>query len=266
MEKKRMPVLFVGHGSPLLALADNEITRGMAAVAEEVVSRHGRPRAILTISAHWCTRGTFVQSAGAPRQVYDMYGFPRELYELTYPANGSAELTDAVQRALGDAVAINDDWGIDHGIWSILVHMFPQADIPVVQLSMDMAAAPERAYEIGRKLTCLRDEGFLILASGNVVHNLRLVDWEHPDDASPTALSFNERIIREVTARNDRAVINFERLPDAAYAVPTPEHLLPLIYALGASEGEPAHIFNNICNLGSMSMTGFVFEPVCDRA
>lgn len=140
MEKKRMPVLFVGHGSPLLALADNEITRSMAAVAEEVASRHGRPRAILAISAHWCTRGTFVQSAGAPRQVYDIYGF------------------------------------------------------------------------------------------------------------------------------NDRAVIDFERLPDAAYAVPTPEHLLPLIYALGASEGEPAHIFNNICNLGSMSMTGFVFEPVCDRA
>ncbi|MDY4040941.1 MAG: 4,5-DOPA dioxygenase extradiol [Collinsella sp.] len=265
MEKTRMPVLFVGHGSPLLALEDNEITQGMAAAAEDVVRRYGRPRAILAISAHWFTRGTFVQSAKAPRQVYDMYGFPRELYELTYPVSGSAELTDAVRRELGDAVQVNDDWGIDHGTWSVLVHMFPEADIPVVQLSVDGTSAHERAYEIGRALAPLRDEGYLIVASGNVVHNLQRVDWEHPDAASPATLSFNERIIQEVTARNDRAVIDFERLPNADYAAPTPDHFLPLLYTLGASEGEPARVFNNISNMGSMSMTGFVFEPAQDR-
>lgn len=132
-EQKTMPVIFSGHGSPMIALEHNEITEGMDRIGRAVESQFGRPRAILMVSAHWYTHGTFVQSAPEPRQVYDMYGFPKELYEVKYPAKGDGELTRKVQSLLGSAVAVNDDWGIDHGAWTVLVHMFPKADIPVVQ-------------------------------------------------------------------------------------------------------------------------------------
>lgn len=195
-----------------------------------------------------------------------MYGFPRELHELSYPVSGDAALTAAVRDALGDDVRVSDDWGIDHGAWSVLVHMFPQADIPVVQLSVDGTAEHRRAYEIGRLLAPLRDEGCLILASGNVVHNLQRVDWEHPDAASTATLAFNVRIVRAVETRDDETVIGFERLPGAAYAAPTPDHFLPLLYTLGAGECGSAHVFNNVGVLGSLSMTGFVFEGDAGRA
>lgn len=259
MNTTRMPVLFVGHGSPMLALEDTEVTRGMAAIMNEVVERHGRPRAILAISAHWFTRGTFVQSAPKPRQIYDMYGFPPELYVLKYPVAGDAALTNAVQDLLGADVAVSDDWGIDHGSWSVLVHMVPETDIPVVQLSVDGTLDHGSVYRIGQRLAPLRDEGVLIMASGNIVHNLRRVDWEHPDGAVPATISFNDRIIKEVTARNDAAIIDFDRLPDAQFAAPTPDHFLPLVYTLGASEGKPVRVFNDVSTLGTISMTEFVF-------
>ena len=257
-EQKTMPVIFSGHGSPMIALEHNEITEGMDRIGRAVESQFGRPRAILMVSAHWYTYGTFVQSAPEPRQVYDMYGFPKELYEVKYPAKGDGELTRKVQSLLGSAVAVNDDWGIDHGAWTVLIHMFPKADIPVVQLSVDGDISYAEEYAIGQKLAALREQGYLIVGSGNVVHNLRAVEWDNKG-GSPATLRFNDYIADAVLKGETDKVIGFSSHPDAAYAVPTPDHYLPLLVCLGAAGGDKATLFNKVCNLGSMAMTGFVW-------
>lgn len=258
MSGKKMPVIFSGHGSPMLALDDNDVTRGLRVIGNTVLREFGKPRAILAISAHWYTRGTFVQRTDSPKQVYDMYGFPRELYEFQYPVEGDVTLADRVCALLGERVAVKNDWGIDHGTWTVLCHMFPDADIPVVQLSVDGTLSIEEIYDIGKKLEPLRVEGYLIFASGNVVHNLRRVDWNDPN-GSPECLSFNDAIMRFVLARDDSAVMRYDAVPNAAYAVPTPEHFLPLLYCLGVSEGETPMVFNNHCELGAIAMTGYAF-------
>jgi len=258
MNDTKMPVIFSGHGSPMVALEDNEITRGMRLIGDTVIDRFGTPKAILAVSGHWYTRGTFVQKTDAPKQVYDMYGFPEALYQVKYPTKGCAELSDRVLALLDGAASVNNEWGIDHGTWTVLVHMFPQADIPVVQLSIDSTAARVAHYELGRKLAALRMEGCLIFASGNIVHNLRRVEWDNPNGTEMT-LAFNDYVIDKLKSREDEAVIQYERGPHAEYAVPTPDHFLPLLYAMGASAGEKPLVFNNICNLGSMAMTGFAF-------
>ena len=255
---KRMPVIFSGHGSPMLALEHNEATEELRAVGDQVIKRFGKPKAILAISAHWYTRGTLVQSAQQPRQVYDMYGFPPELYAVQYPVAGCAELSTRVQTLLDTSVRVDDSWGIDHGTWTVLIHMFPNADIPVVQLSVDALSSPQSHYELGKRLQPLRDEGYLIFASGNVVHNLRRVEWENPN-GSEACLAFNQDVKEKVLARADEAVIQYHKLPHAAYAVPTPDHFLPLLYTLGAAEGETPSVFNDRCNLGAIAMTGFAF-------
>ena len=260
MNEKKMPVVFSGHGSPMLALADDEVTRGLAEVGKRIESEFGKPRAILAISGHWYADGLFVQTAENPRQVYDMYGFPHELYEVKYPVSGCAELSGRVQELLGESVSVNDDWGIDHGTWTVLVHMFPNADVPVVQLSVDATKSAQELYEIGRALAPLRDEGFLIFGSGNVVHNLGLVDWAHPDSASQQTLAFNADIIERIQSHDIEGVLNYQKLPHAAYAVPTPDHYMPLPYMLGAAGDDDVEVFNNICNLSSMAMTGFIFS------
>lgn len=259
MQENRMPVVFSGHGSPMIALERNEITEGMASVGRDIIETWGKPKAILAISAHWFTDGTYIQSAGTPKQVYDMYGFPQELYEVKYPVSGHAALTDQVRSLLGDLVSVNDDWGIDHGTWTVLVHMFPDADIPVVQLSVNKKLSPAESYETGRKLADLRDQGYLIFGSGNVVHNLRRVEWDNAG-GTPMTTAFNRVITEAVEQRDDQTVINYRSLPDAAYAVPTPDHFLPLLYCLGAAGTDSARVFNNVCNLGSMAMTGYVFR------
>lgn len=255
---KRMPAIFVGHGSPMIALDHNELTETYGKIGQEVLEKFGRPKAILMISAHWYTRGTLVQSAEKPRQVYDMYGFPEELYQLKYEPPGYADLTKEVQNILGDAVEVDDDWGIDHGTWSVLVHIFPKADIPVVQLSVNGLLSDEESYALGEKLAVLRDEGYLLMASGNVVHNLREVEWEN-ENGSPAADRFDAYIKEAVEKRADEKVISYHRHPDASYAVPTPDHYLPLLYILGASKGEKPYVFNNVRNLGSMALTGYAF-------
>ena len=256
--KKILPVVFSGHGSPMIALEHNAITEGMDLVGRAVESQFGRPKAILMVSAHWYTHGTFVQSASEPRQVYDMYGFPKELYEVKYPAKGDQELTRKVQALLGSSVAVNDDWGIDHGAWTVLVHMFPKADIPVVQLSVDGDISYEEEFALGQKLAALREEGYLIVGSGNVVHNLREVEWENAGGSAAT-LRFNDYITEAVLQGDTEKVIGFASHPDAAYAVPTPDHYLPLLVCLGAAGTDRAQVFNKICNLGSMAMTGYAW-------
>lgn len=258
MNKEKMPVIFSGHGSPMLALDHNEGTEKLRQVGQEVINRHGKPRAILSISAHWYTHGTYIQNEEEPRQIYDMYGFPQELYAFKYPAKGCPALADRVLSLLGESVSVNNKWGIDHGSWTVLCHMFPDADIPVVQLSFDADLSVEEIYRIGERLALLREEGYLIFASGNVVHNLRRVEWDNHGGSDMT-LAFNDAVIGSIKGRDDQAVMHYENYRYHEYAVLTPEHFLPLIYVLGAAKGEPAEIFNNHCELGAISMTGFVF-------
>lgn len=255
---KRMPAVFLGHGDPMIALADNELTRRFRALGERIVAGVGRPKAILAVSAHWYNARTFVQTDPEPRQVYDMTGFPKELYEVKYPVRGDAGLSARVLAAPGLDARVDDSWGVDHGVWSVLVHVFPKADVPVVQLSVNRFLDAAASYEAGKKLAFLRDEGYLILASGNVVHNLRRVDWNNPA-GTPEADAFDEWIRAQVEARRDDAVIDFRRHGDAAYAVPSPDHFLPLLYALGASAGEKPCAFNAVRTLAAISMTSYAF-------
>lgn len=254
----KMPVVFSGHGDPMIAIREDDVTRGMAKVGHGIIEKFGKPKAILAISAHWFGKGTFVQKTEQPKQIYDMYGFPKALYEVKYPVKGDAALSNRVLELLGDQVLVKNDWGIDHGTWTVLVHMFPNADIPVVQLSVDTSLPNETLYEIGKKLAILREEGYLIFGSGNVVHNLRMVDWDNPDGTEMTH-AFNDYIIDAITSGKTEKAIRYEGHPNAVYAVPTTEHYLPLIYCLGAADGDTVEVFNNVCNLGSMAMTGFIF-------
>lgn len=253
----KLPVIFAGHGSPMIALEDNELTKEFQKIGERVVSEFEKPKAILSFSAHWFTRGTYVQSDPEPRQVYDMYGFPKELYEVQYHPKGCQELTDDILALLPD-ISINDDWGIDHGTWTVLVHMFPGAPIPVVQLSIDGIEGPQNAYDIGKALAPLREKGYLLLGSGNIVHNLRRLEWDNPN-GSPQARPL--RRLHHGARQKERQRKNhpLRRQPDAAYAAPTADHFLPLLYTLGAAQGEKPEIFNNVRNTGSLSMTGYLF-------
>ena len=257
-QKTRMPVIFSGHGSPMLALEHNDITRTLRETGEQLLASQGKPKAILAVSAHWYQGETLVQSTAHPRQIYDMYGFPEELYEVRYNAVGSPALTEEVKNLLGGAVRVDDSWGIDHGTWTVLVHMFPKADIPVVQLSVNGRLTPAKCADLGRKLAPLREEGYLILGSGNVVHNLRMVDWDN-EDGSPACKRFNDYITEAVLAGDTNQVLHYGTHPDASYAVPTPDHFLPLCYCLGAADGDAARAFNNVCSLGAIAMTGYVF-------
>ena len=256
---KRMPTLFVGHGSPMMALEHTETTNTFKNIGQNIINNYGKPKAILAISAHWYTNGTYIQSAENPKQIYDMYGFPKELYEVVYSAKGDNKLTQKVQQLLGDAISIDDTWGIDHGMWTVLVHMFPDASVPVVQLSINKSLSPEEAYQLGKKLQSLRDEGYLIIGSGNIVHNLRRLEWDSPS-GTPATIEFDRYITDAVLANDTDKVINYEQHPHAGYAAPTPDHYLPLIYIMGAGEGAKPTVFNQTYNSGSLSMTGFIFE------
>lgn len=252
----RQAAIFVGHGDPMMALRDDDVAKALRGVGARLQAM--RPRAILAVSAHWYTRGTLVQSDPHPRQVNDMYGFPKELYAVSYRPEGSAALTRAVLDALGDEVAVDDTWGIDHGVWTPLHHMVPDASVPVVELSVNALKGADYAYDLGRRLAGLRDEGFVVLGSGNVVHNLREADWDNPH-GTPENVAFDDAVRAAVVARDDAAVLGYGALPCAAYAVPTPDHFLPLPTVLGAAQGETPEVFNNVQNLGSISMTSYAF-------
>lgn len=253
-----MPVLFLGHGSPLMALEDTDNTRLMTQIGKEIIEKYGKPKAILAISAHWYTRGSFVTAQENPEQIYDMYGFPDELYALKYPAKGDPELAAEVEKLTGHKVKAVSDWGIDHGVWSLLVHLFPDADIPVVAMSVDGTICPEEMYELGKEISALRDQGVLIAASGNIVHNLRMLDYSMKG-ASEQAEQFDTAVLNALATRDDEKIIHYGMLPFAGYAVPTPEHFLPLIYAMGASENEVPKVFNRTGDRGALTMTSLLF-------
>ena len=226
-----MPVLFVGHGNPMNGISRNRYADGWRSVAAALP----RPRAVLAVSAHWYTRGTRVTAMERPRTIHDFGGFPPELYAVEYPAPGDPELADRVAGLLRPtAVQKDDSWGLDHGTWSVLVHMFSQADIPVVQLSMDRTQPAAWHYELGARLSPLRDQGVLILASGNLVHNLHAYSWgRHPVEPFDWALEFEGKVRGLLAARDHAPLVAYQTLgPAAGLSVPTPDHYLPLLYAL----------------------------------
>lgn len=253
----KMPVLFIGHGSPMNALKDNQYTDNWITIARQIP----RPEAILFISAHWYTHGSRITDEAHPRMVYDMYGFPEELYRIEYKAAGAPALAHEVKSLIQRDAAIDNSWGLDHGAWSVLHRMFPEADIPVFQLSVDMNADARTHFQIGKELGSLRDKGVLILGSGNVVHNLGRISWDMAG-GQPWAEEFDNYIKAQIEAGDYKNVIDYQSAGESSrLAFPTPEHYFPLLYVLGASEAEDRlTIFNDSCIMGSMSMTCYLFE------
>lgn len=246
-----LPALFVGHGNPMNAIEENEFSRAWAAMG----ARLPRPDGILSISAHWETGGTRVTAMELPETIHDFFGFPQELFDVQYPAPGSLALAELVGTTLSDAAVQEDfEWGLDHGTWSVLRRMFPNADIPVVQLSLDRRLAPEDHYRLGRALRPLRRKGVLIIGSGNMVHNLPAMVWK--DTAFDWALEFDRQLAALIQAGKHAAVVDYEQLGAAARkAVPTREHFLPLLYVLGLQEeNEEVSFFAEKVTLGSISM------------
>ena len=251
----KLPVIFVGHGSPLNAIEDNAYTH-----AWDKLGRRIHPKSILMVSAHWYTHGTFVQDVDQPEIINDMYGFPEELYRVGYQIKGDKVLSNKVLTALGNKVSINNEWGIDHGAWSVLNHMYPNKDIPVVQLSVNRNLEPEAHFKIGQALSFLRDEDVLIIASGNIVHNLRMIRFDM-DTGHPECFKFDAYIKNSILNKDFDAVINYRSIGEAArLAVPMSDHFDPLLYALGASSSnDQVEVFNETVIMGFMSMTGYVF-------
>lgn len=257
VDDRTWPVVFIGHGTPLNALAANVFTQAWAELGAAI----GRPRAILSISGHWYTRGTRVTAMERPPTLYD-FGY-RNMFHIKYPAPGSPALAARVADLLAPAIVAQDlDWGLDHGTWSVLTKAYPDADIPVVQLSLDGTRAPSYHYELGIRLRHLRREGVLILASGNIVHNLALTI--RTGDAPPYdwAVRFDELVRAKLVARDWQALVDYPALgADAALAVPTPDHYLPLLYAIGAAAPDDTVSFRvPVIDRGSMAMRTVVFD------
>jgi 4,5-DOPA dioxygenase extradiol len=237
-----LPAVFFGHGNPMNAISDNEYTQGWRRVGERIP----RPRAILSVSAHWYVPGTGVTIGAAPRTIHDFGGFPRELYQVQYPASGSPDLARRARDLLAPVpVTLEESWGLDHGTWSVLKHAYPAADVPVVQLSIDETRPAQFHFEIGRRLAPLREEGVLIVGSGNLVHNLHAYAWgRHMPEPYDWATRF-ESDVKDLLLSGDSApLVDYEALgKDALLSVPTPDHYLPLLYVIGARRREDAVSF-----------------------
>lgn len=254
---QRMPVLFTGHGSPMNAVGDN---RARPAWREEGL-RLGKPKVIIAVSAHWMTRGLCVRRADDNPQINDMYGFPDELYKVHYEPPGSVKYADKVLALLEGQAVVNNDWGIDHGVWSVLCNMYPEADVPVVMVSTDVTAEPQVLFELGKSLRPLRGEGAMILASGNIVHNLRLVHWGM-ESGYDWADAFDKLIHAAILSGDFEFPVHYRGIEHALKAVPTVEHYDPLLVALGAAERtDQVRVWNHYREQGSMSMTSYTFAP-----
>lgn len=255
----RMPVLFVGHGSPMNAIEDNAFSRAW----RDIASRLPRPEAVLCVSAHWQTSGTRVGSMQNPRTIHDFWGFPEELYRKQYPAPGAHLMAERVRALVKKTdIAADMEWGLDHGAWAPLLRMYPRADIPVFQLSLDQTRPPRYHYELARELKPLRESGVLILGSGNIVHNLARMELR--DQPFDWASAFDERAKKLMEARNHDALIAYEKLgEEALLSIPTNEHYLPMLYALALQDAEdPLEFFAEGIVYGSISMRGFVIGAV----
>ena len=249
-----LPTLFIGHGNPLNALATNRYTEGWRRIGAELP----RPKAVLAISAHWYIGATAVTAEAKPRTIHDFGGFPPELYQVQYPAPGDPKLAEEVQQLLRPLdVALDPSWGLDHGTWSVLTHVYPHADIPVIQLSIDETKPAAFHFDLGKKLAPLRSEGVLIIGSGNLVHNLHAYAWgRHPREPYDWAIRFEQAAKEMMLAGDFAPLVAYESLgKDAALSIPTPDHYLPLLYVLGAAEpGEPIRFPIEGVDGGSISM------------
>jgi len=255
----KMPVLFVGHGNPMYTLSENEFTKAWKDLSKTLPV----PNAILCISAHWETNGTYVTAMESPETIHDFGGFPNELYEVEYPAPGSPELANKIQKLIANTEVIADDsWGLDHGCWSVLRHLFPDANIPVVELSIDYRKSFNQHYELAQELSELRREGILIIGSGNIVHNLRLIDWHEENAPHDWAVRFNDNVKNHIIENDFASLLKIKTVDkDFNLAVPTPEHFIPLLYALALKEPtDRISIFNDKIAMGSLSMTSIILE------
>lgn len=255
---KKMPVLFVGHGSPMNVLDKaNPFNQNLSLITQ----KFAKPKAILMISAHWYSSGLQVTSGERPEMIYDFYGFPEELSQVQYPAPGSPELAEQVRLLLQpENVGLNPTRGFDHGTWAVLKFLYPDADIPVVQLSLDRLQSAEWHFNLAKKLSALREQGVLIIGSGNIVHNLRVISWEHIDQIGvgyDWAYAFRDQINHAMTTQNDDELVHYEQFGEnAALSVPTPDHYLPLLYVMALREhDEKVEFFNDNLIAGSLSMT-----------
>jgi 4,5-DOPA dioxygenase extradiol len=253
----KMPAVFVGHGNPMYAIEENEFADGWRKLGAALP----RPEAVLCISAHWESQGTFVTAMEEPKTIHDFYGFPKELFKAEYPAKGSPLLAELIIGTVKSAIVSPDyNWGLDHGCWSVLKHVYPNADIPVVQLSIDRSKPSQWHYELGKELGELRNKGVLIIGSGNIVHNLRLADWHNKDSGFDWALEINQKFKKLIAEGNHKELINYNSLGyEANLAIPTAEHYLPLLYILGMKEKEETlSFFNDKVVMGSLSMTSLI--------
>jgi len=248
-----MPVLFLGHGNPMNAIEENEFTKGWQDVAKSIP----KPNAILCISAHWETDGTFVTAMNKPETIHDFGGFPKPLFDFQYPAPGDPDLANETKQGITTtAVGLNTDWGLDHGSWVVASRLYPKADIPMIQLSLNYGKSAQWHYDLAKELAFLRRKGVLIIGSGNVVHNLGMINWKD-DRPFDWALDANENIKKLINAHDYKSLANYKSLGSAMQlAVPTPEHYLPLMYTLALQEeNENISFFNDKTVMGSIAMT-----------
>jgi 4,5-DOPA dioxygenase extradiol len=254
---EKMPVLFLGHGSPMNAIEENEFVKGFRAIGQKLP----KSNAILCVSAHWETRGTFVTAMEKPRTIHDFGGFPEALYEVQYPAPGSPELAREAQKLVRKTpVGSDDKWGLDHGCWSVVKHLYPHADVPVIQMSLDRYRSPQFHFELAKELAALRNKGILIVGSGNMVHNLGMVAWDKLSEEEygyGWAMEAKEKMKNFILDGNFQSLINYQSQGNSfSLAIPTPEHYLPLLYALALKEeNEQVFLFNDKAIAGSLTMT-----------
>jgi 4,5-DOPA dioxygenase extradiol len=256
----RLPAIFFGHGSPMIAMLQNETTRSWHRLARSMPA----PRAILCVSAHWLTRGTQVTIQAHPPTIHDFGGFPREMHEFEYPAPGDPALCRRVAELLSpEPVGASTDWGYDHGCWTVLMKAWPEADIPVVQLSLDVAKSAAEHFEMGRRLRRLRDEGVLIIGTGNIVHNLADLVRRPGVTPQPYATAFSDHVCAAIAANDAEAVIDYPAFgPDALRSVPTPDHFWPLLYVLGARHDDDLATFDpSFIEYGAIDMTTVTLRP-----
>ena len=256
-EEEKMPVLFIGHGSPMNAIEDNEFSKRWQQMGKEIRT----PKAVVVVSAHWLTKGTLVTAMSNPKTIHDFGGFPQALFEVQYPAPGSPELASEIQKLITNpAVELDHDWGLDHGTWSVVKHMYPDADIPVLQLSIDYYKPAAYHYELAKQLLSLRKKGILIIGSGNMVHNLRMVAWDklnEPEYGFDWALEMNDIFKNKISNGFHKELIQYEKLHKAStLAIPSPDHYYPLLYILALqTDNDKVEFFNDKAVGGSLTMT-----------